>query len=143
MSQTLIWLIVALVLLGAEMVFSTVYLLAFVAGALSACIAALFDVSLTFELILSSAVSVAGIILAYVYRHKIRKLNRDDVKNDLDSGNTVTVEEIEADGSSKVNYRGAIWTAVAANGALEKGVYVIDHVAGNRLVLSSPKNRQI
>ena len=46
MSDYLIWLIVALVILGCEMMLGTIYLLAFSAGALAACISALFGLSL-------------------------------------------------------------------------------------------------
>ena len=58
MSDYLIWLIVALVILGCEMMLGTIYLLAFSAGALAACISALFGLSLTSQFTIAAIVIV-------------------------------------------------------------------------------------
>lgn len=135
MSDYLIWLIVALVILGCEMMLGTIYLLAFSAGALSACVCALVGLSLTTQFTVAAAVIVLGVIAALYFRRNIRKLSPNTQCDNLDKGQTVSVATVNADGSAKVNYRGATWTAYALEGELQKGVYKIDRVEGTRLIL--------
>lgn len=47
----------------------------------------------------------------------------------------VHVDTVLADGSAKVKYRGALWTAYLPNGVLSEGNYHISKVVGSRLEL--------
>jgi membrane protein implicated in regulation of membrane protease activity len=136
MSVYLIWLILALVLLGVEMMLGTIYLLAFVAGAVASCIFAILDFSITTQCTVGSLVIIAGVVTAFLFRRNIRnKLTPNKECDDLDKGQLVFVENVEKDGSAKVNYRGTTWTAYAQDGTLEKGQYKIQKVEGTRLIL--------
>lgn len=135
MSDYLIWLIVALVILGCEMMLGTIYLLAFSAGALAACISALFGLSLTSQFSIAAIVVVLGVVIALYFRKNLRKLTPNTQCDNLDKGQIVNVTSVNEDGSAKVNYRGTTWTAYADNGSLECGVYKIDRVEGTRLII--------
>lgn len=74
MSDYLIWLIVALVILGCEMMLGTIYLLAFGAGALAACISALFGLSLTSQFTIAAMVIVLGVVIALYFRKNLKNL---------------------------------------------------------------------
>lgn len=136
MSVYLIWLILALVLLGAEMMLGTIYLLAFVLGAFASCVIAILDFSVTTQCTVGSFVIIVGVITAFLFRRNIRnKLTQNKECDDLDKGKFVFVDNIEKDGSAKVNYRGTTWTAYAQDGTLEKGQYKIQRIEGTRLIL--------
>ena len=79
---------------------------------------------------------IVGVIIAYTYRRKIRKLSPNTDCNDLDKGQRVVVEDVLTDGSAKVNYRGALWTAYLNEGNLTKGTYFVEKVEGTRLILT-------
>ncbi|MBO6258613.1 MAG: NfeD family protein [Succinivibrio sp.] len=137
MSATAIWLTISLLVLGAEMLLGTIYLLAVFLGAVTAAIFSLMDFSVTVQCYAAGLVVFLGSVAAYVFRRHIRKLNavRDLHSNDLDRGQKVKVTTVLEDGTAKVSYRGTLWTAQAKEGSLHEGVFVIDHVAGPRLVL--------
>ncbi len=137
MAPYLVWIIVAMALLGAEMMLGTIYLLAFVAGAAAACTISFVTDSLANQLTVAAIVSIAGVILALVFRRRLRKnLTPNQECDNLDEGKTVSVTKVEADGTARVNYRGAQWTAVAGEGILETGQYHIQKVDGTRLILT-------
>ena len=94
MEQYLIWLIIALVLLGTEMMLASVYLIAFLLGALTASACAFFGCSLTIQCSLGAIVIIAGVICAYFYRKKIALLNN---KISLDNNTPSVVNLIPAE----------------------------------------------
>ncbi len=137
MDNYLIWMILALILLGCEMMVGTIYLLAFVAGCAVACFIAFITESVFVQCLTAAFVSVLGVILAIVFRKKIRSnLTPNKECDDLDKGQIINVEKIENDGSSTVSYRGSQWKAFARDGALEPGLYHIEKVEGTRLILT-------
>ena len=136
MDAYLIWLILALVLLGAEMMLSTIYLLACTSGWVASCITAVLGGNFTSQCYILAIVTIVGVIIAYTYRRKIRKLSPNTDCNDLDKGQRVVVEDVLTDGSAKVNYRGALWTAYLNEGNLTKGTYFVEKVEGTRLILT-------
>lgn len=136
MEQYLIWLIIALVLLGTEMMLASVYLIAFLLGALTASACAFFGCSLTIQCSLGAIVIIAGVICAYFYRKKIALLNNKISLDNIDEDQIVFVDNILEDGTAKVKYRGALWTAYKADGApITKGQHKIEKIDGTRLVL--------
>lgn len=136
-SQSAIWLISALVILGIEMLLGTIYLLALCAGALCGAIFAMFHTGLSVQFSVCGAVTIAGIILAFIFRRRIKKLHskQSNEASNPDKGRTVEVLALERDGSARVSYRGATWTAVARQGRLSEGIWIIEKADGPRLIL--------
>lgn len=137
MPDYLIWLIACIGILGIEMLLSTFYLLAFSAGALAASICSLTGLSLTGQITVAAVVIIAGVMIAYYFRKKLKKLTPNNSADNLDENQVVTVTEVNNDGSAKVTYRGTIWTAFANAGVLNHGTYKIDRVEGTRLILKN------
>ncbi|MEF2914462.1 MAG: NfeD family protein [Succinivibrio sp.] len=136
MELYLIWLIIALVLLGTEMMLASVYLIAFLLGALTASALAFFGSPLTIQCTLGAIVIIAGVICAYFYRKKIALLNNKSSLDNIDEDQIVFVDNVLEDGTAKVKYRGAQWTAYKADGApITKGQHKIEKIDGTRLVL--------
>ena len=137
-SLTIAWLIAAAVLGIAEMLVGTFYLLVLAAAALVAAAASFMDVAVEWQMVAFAVVSLAGC----VWVRRIRALNAasnekeaQELQN-LDEGQTVEVLDFDAQGRTKVQYRGAEWMAQAAQGeALEAGAWQIVEVKGNVLVI--------
>ena len=137
-SLTIVWLIAAAVLGIAEMLVGTFYLLVLAAAALVAAAASFMDVAVEWQMVAFAVVSLAGC----VWVRRIRALNvasnekeAHELQN-LDEGQTVEVLDFDAQGRTKVQYRGAEWMAQAAQGeALEAGAWQIVEVKGNVLVI--------
>ena len=134
MSASIIWLIVALLVLGTEMMLGTIYLLAICVGAFAASLTAVLNGDLTLQCISGAIVAVTGVVLAFFCRKKFKKLSPENIDS-LDKGQMVNVTEVLQDGTAKVNYRGALWIAYTENAPLETGSYQIKKVVGNRLLL--------
>ena len=137
MSAQAVWIIAALVVLGAEMLLGTLYLLAVFLGCLGATVCAYLDCSVAVQGLTAGLITVAGTVGALIFRKKLRTLNRnpDPDSNDLDKGQRVRVEEITSEGLGKVSYRGSVWTAEGQDGPLRAGTYLIVKVRGPRLIL--------
>ncbi len=137
MDEYLIWLILALVLLGCEMMVGSIFLLAFVAGSAAACIAALVGTSFTVQCTTAAVITIIGVVLAIIFRRNIRqKLTPNQDVDNLDKGQLISVKEVAEDGSATVDYRGAKWKAFLKEGTLEPGLYHIEKIDGTRLILS-------
>lgn len=133
MSATILWLIGAFAVLGAEMLIGTIYLLAVSAALFAAALFSYLDYSLTVQCSVAAVVTCIGAIGTYFLRTK-RKSAAEDVR--LDEGNKVIVNKVNIDGSAYVNYRGAKWLARAKEGQLDNGIYIIAEIDGNELVLT-------
>ena len=134
-SLTVIWLCLALLLMGVEMLIGTLYLLALALGALGAALCAFLDLSLTVQCLVAAMLTIGGAFLAHVYRS--RRSTDHLAVSDLDAGHTVTVKTVRDDGSATVSYRGASWTARSKDGtSLTPGIYTIARIDGNTLLLT-------
>lgn len=137
-SLTIVWLVSAAILGIAEMLVGTFYLLVLAAAALVAAVASFLDVSLEWQLAAFAVVALAG--CAWVRRLRSLNLgtNEKEVRQlqNLDEGQTVEVASFDAQGRTKVQYRGAEWTAQAVEGQpTEAGVWHIVEVKGNVLMI--------
>lgn len=137
-SLTIVWLIAAAVLGIAEMLVGTFYLLVLATAALVAAAASFMDVAMEWQLVAFAVVSLAGC----VWVRRIRVLNAASNEKEvhelqnLDEGQTVEVTGFDAQGRTKVQYRGAEWMAQAAQSeTLEAGTWQIVEVKGNVLVI--------
>ena len=134
MDNPTLWLIVAGVLVMAELLTGTFYLLMLSLGATAAALTAYADGTLTWQIV-SAAIVGGG---AAVLWHLKKPLSNDaqDSNVHLDIGETVTVDAWDAQGHTQVKHRGAQWSAICAHGTTpEPGLHRIHEMQGNRLVL--------
>lgn len=135
LGYAVMWWIVAGVLIAAELATGTFYLLLLALGAAAAAAVAHADGPLAFQL-LAAAAFAAGTVLLWYRRRGRLKGQAAARRMDLDVGERVRVDRWEADGSSRVQYRGAAWDArYAGTGTPSPGVYRIAAIDGSRLVL--------
>lgn len=144
LSLTVIWFCAALLLLGAEMLLGTLYLLALALGALGAALTSFLGAGLALQCLVAALLTLTGAVLAHVYRSR-RGADHLAV-NALDAGHTVTVKTVRDDGTASVSYRGAMWAAKALDGhSLTPGIYTISRIDGSTLLLkhgSQPKDME-
>lgn len=138
-SATSWWVIFAVVLVGAELLTGSFYLLMIATGAVAGALAAYMDLGANEQMAVVAVVSIAATVSWHLWR-KSRKVQdapaaiNPDVN--LDIGETVQVGTWRSDGTAQIQYRGAPWTVQAVEGAaLEPGLHRICAVVGNRLVV--------
>ena len=137
MSTTTMWWLLAGALVAMELMTSTFYLLMLAIGAGAAALAAQMGLSLTGQIVTAAVVGGLAVTLWSQYRQRHAATNpNNDQDVHLDIGETVQVQAWDAEGSTQVKHRGAIWTAVIApDHPLEPGLHRIEALVGNRLVL--------
>ena len=132
------WWIATGVLVAAELATGTFYLLMLAIGTAAAAIAAHLAVPFSGQLVVAALFGGGAVALWHVKRSREPKAppvqeNRDV---NLDIGERVRVPHWDADGTSRVTYRGAAWSARwAGSGTPQPGEHVIRAVDGNRLLL--------
>jgi membrane protein implicated in regulation of membrane protease activity len=134
MDNPTLWLIVAGVLVMAELLTGTFYLLMLSLGATAAALTAYADGTLTWQIVTAAIVGGGAAVLW----HLKKPLSNDaqDSNVHLDIGETVTVDAWDTQGHAQVKHRGAQWSAVCAQGKTpELGLHRICEMQGNRLVL--------
>ncbi len=133
MQAFVIWFIGAFLLVAAELMSGTLYLLIIGVGAAAAGVLALAGAGFAAQLACAAVVSVAGI--GVIRGLKIGGGRRGTHAKNLafDTGQVVEVIEERPDGSLRVNYRGTQWDAQleGAGGAR----LVIKEVRGNTLIV--------
>ncbi len=137
MEHYIYWFILALVLLGMEMATGTFYFLVLAVAAGLGGVFALAGLGHVYVYGLSGTISVAGTL---ILRHtKGRRPHAAD-SNSLDIGQPVRVVSWNADGTARVQYRGAEWDAEpeSADTAREATLY-IKATQGSKLILTQHK----
>jgi membrane protein implicated in regulation of membrane protease activity len=137
MSEATIWWIVAGVLVGAEMVTGTFYLLMLALGAGAAAVAAHLGASTSLQLVVA-AVGGGGAITAWHLLRPGRRAPPAAANRDvnLDIGERVHVPAWQPDGTARVHYRGAPWSArYAGSDPPQPGDHRIQAIEGSCLVL--------
>ncbi len=137
MNDLALWLIIGFLLLVAELLTGTFYLLMLVVGCLVGAVASLFF-GVELQII---AAAVVGTILVIVLRQSRLGRRGDEVASEsnpdlvIDVGQTVEVEAWE-EGRARVEYRGTQWDAIPeVPGSLATGVLKIKAIRGSTLVL--------
>lgn len=134
------WFLLALVLLGLEMVTGTFYLLVVSIAMAVGGLAALLGVSLAWQLTLCALAVIAGTIL--LRRRKNVRAN-EMVGASLDVGQPVQAVRWQENGSARVFYRGAEWDAEPEFADMPRdGTLYIKVVRGSNLVLTHRKPQQ-
>ena len=111
MSDFWVWWILAAVLVGAELLSGTFYLLAVGIAFAIGGIAAWLGADLPLQLLTAGVLAVVGTVLAHRWRQ--RRVGKTGLP-DLDVGQSVRVEAWHADGTARVVYRGTRWNGVLA-----------------------------
>lgn len=137
MAAYIIWFLLALALLAAEMATGTFYLLVLAVALATGGGAALLDFSLPMQITLCALVGMTGTVI--LRRSKITRPEPAENQN-LDLGQPVRVMQWHADGTLRVIYRGAEWDAeVAAADTPRDQPLFIESIRGSTLILSSIK----
>ena len=137
MAAYIIWFLLALILLAAEMATGTFYLLVLAIALATSGIAALFDLPLPMQITLGAVVGMAGTII--LRRSKITRPESAQNQN-LDIGQPVRILHWREDGTLRVIYRGAEWDAevIAADTRRDQPLF-IESMRGSTLILSQKK----
>ncbi|MCZ8251217.1 MAG: NfeD family protein [Hylemonella sp.] len=140
MADTTLWWLAAGILVAAELVTGTFYLLMLALGLAAGAVAAHLGLGSALQVVAAALVG-GGAVLAW---HLLRRRPKDaapananpDVN--LDVGETVHIAAWSPDGTASVKYRGAQWTALPAPGqpAADSGAYRIVEVRGSQLLVA-------
>lgn len=129
-----LWWIAAAILVGAELVTGTFYLLAIGIAAAMGGVAAWLGASLEMQFLIAGGLGVALIGAAHHWR--VRQATPPP-QDSLDIGQAVQVLTAKPDGTVRVSYRGTEWDAELASprAALSKTLYIVA-TKGSRLIVS-------
>lgn len=150
MSETLLWWIGAGLVVGAELLTGTVYLLLLSIGMAAAGWTARTGASPATQMLVCAVVGGLAMALLWQWRRRQRRAGTGQASstNDLDIGQRVHVNHWPHGGLATVHYRGAPWqaewTRTNADPAPPTGPgdYAIVAVNGPRLVLGPLDSRQ-
>ena len=137
MTDYWFWWILAAILIGAELITGTFYLLAIgIAFALGG-IVALVGAERPMQLLTAGVLAVVGAMIAHRWR---RRRGEPAPQPPLDIGKTVKVEAWHPDGTARVIYRGTHWDAVPVSSATvhRPTMYIVD-TRGSTLVIADER----
>lgn len=139
MSESTIWWLLAGAAVAVELVTGTFYLLMIAVGLVAGAVAAHLGLPLVGQIVVAAGIGGGAVAVWHWHRSKSpaplpANANRDV---NLDIGEPVQVAQWNADGTATVKFRGANWTAVAADPdeAASPGSFRIKEMLGNRLVI--------
>lgn len=139
LGATTTWWIAAGLLVAAELATGTFYLLMLALGAAAAALAALAGLALPGQLVAGAVVGGGAVALWRARRARGPKAEPPSRNRDvnLDIGQRVHVDAWQPDGTARVHYRGAAWSArYAGAGEPAAGDHVIRAVDGSELQLA-------
>jgi membrane protein implicated in regulation of membrane protease activity len=140
MDASTFWWIAAAILVIAELLTGTIYLLAVAVGGVAGALAAHAGLGLTAQIVIAAALGTIATLLWHFSKARQRRAevapaaSNADVNQDI--GAQVQVDTWNADGTAQINYRGAQWTVLARQGADRvSGSHIVKEVIGNRLMV--------
>ena len=137
MAAYWIWWILAAVLIGAELLLGTFYLLAVGAAFAVGGLAAWLGAGAEAQFLIAGALCVAGILASHRWRARHSPPRADE---SLDVGQAVRVQAWNADGTARVAFRGSLWTAeLAAPESARGDVMYIVGTRGSTLLVSDQR----
>ena len=145
MSDWMIWLGLAAVLVMLELSTGTFYLLMIALGMAAGAMAAWLDYTFALQLLVAAAIGVTAttILRTSGWGHQRRVDAARDPNVHLDVGQTLHVDTwLDRDGVAlaRADYRGAQWDVELAPGEVAKpGAFVIREIRGSRLIVSANK----
>jgi membrane protein implicated in regulation of membrane protease activity len=139
MSESTIWWLLAGAAVALELVTGTFYLLMLAVGMIAGALAAHLGASVMLQIVVSAIVGGGAVVGWHFKRSKDPKPAAANANRDvqMDIGETVHVEQWNADATASVKYRGAQWTVELADrhGAPQPGLFKVRRLNGNRLVV--------
>jgi membrane protein implicated in regulation of membrane protease activity len=138
MEYSTIWWLIAGMLVIAELLTGTFYLLMMALGAIAGALGAHLGLSSRNQIIVAAVLAAGAVLVCHLARRRrpprLPAASNRDVN--MDVGETVMVEQWNADGTAQVRYRGATWTVVGRPGGLPApGMHRVAEVIGNRLLV--------
>jgi membrane protein implicated in regulation of membrane protease activity len=133
-----LWWVATGVLVAAELATGTFYLLMMAIGAAAAALAAHAGVPFSGQLVTAALLGGGAVLAWYVKRRSGPKAPAAgaDRNVNLDVGERVVVAQWDAQGNSRIQYRGAAWSARwVGSGAPLPGEHVIRAIDGSCLLL--------
>ena len=138
MEESTIWWLLAGGVIVAELLTGTFYLLMVALGLAAAALVAHTGLPLTGQIVTAAAVG-GGAVVAWHYAKRRRPGDpsaRADRSVNLDVGETIVIDSWNADGTTTVKYRGAMWTAIHRPGVTPStGMHRVAELVGNRLLV--------
>ena len=138
-TASTLWWVAAGVLVTAEMLVGTFYLLMLALGCTAGALAALLGAGTAWQIVAAALVGSGTTALWHFRRARAPRSAPPRANPDvnLDIGQTVQVGAWDAQGTARVSYRGSAWTAqFGSPGAPVPGPHVIIAVEGNRLIVA-------
>lgn len=142
MGDVTMWWILAGLLVGAELLSGTLYLLMLALGAAVGGVAAWLGIGLVAQIVVAACAGGAAALAWYArQRHRATPPADSDAPppglGHLDVGEQVQVSHWHADGTARVHHRGSEWRARLADtqGAPQTGPHRICAIERNQLVL--------
>ena len=139
MSESTIWWVLAAGAVAVELMTGTFFLLMLATGLAAGAIAAYLGLAVIGQMLVAAAVGGGAVAAWHWHRSKRPRPLSASANPDvhLDIGESVHVLRWNADGTASVHFRGAQWTAVAADPADAAcgGNFRIKAMLGNRLVI--------
>lgn len=130
------WGIAAAVLIGAELMTGTFYLLAVGAAAALGAVLAALGLELPTQLFIAAVACIVFVFAAHHWR--LSRAHKSAPPMELDVGKRVTIATWNDDGTARVTYRGSTWDAVRASPTVPQDAsLVICGTRGSVLVLST------
>lgn len=136
MTQATLWWLLAGGLIVAELLTGTFYLLMLGLGLAAAALAAHAGMGIETQIVAAAVVGGGAVVGWYFVKQRGKSTEPVNQANDLDIGGTVMVERWLPDGTARIKYRGADWTALHRPGEVPvAGPHRVAEILGNRLVI--------
>jgi len=137
-ADSTLWWIVTGLLVVAELLTGTFYLLMLAIGTAAGALAAYAGLGQSGQIVTGAVVAVAAVLAVYLVKRRRPgdPPARADRSVNLDVGETVQIDAWNDDGTAHIRYRGAPWTAMLRPGApAVAGAHRVVELVGNRLVV--------
>jgi membrane protein implicated in regulation of membrane protease activity len=138
-SATTLWWVLTGVLVAAELATGTFHLLMLALGAAAGALAAHAGLGPTAQMVCAALVAGGASLTWSLRQRRTRSRLAADADPDVnpDIGRDVHVDSWDAEGTARVQYRGAAWSArYAGSGTPQPGTHVIVAVQGSQLQLA-------
>lgn len=135
LSDTSLWLILAGLLLIAELTTGTFYILLISLGAALGSLVAYLGQPLEIQIGSAAVFAVLSCLMLQRARKGSSNTEQDRLHNNLDIGNSVQVEQWSPSGHAQVQYRGARWSAQCLDEQPAPGEHIIVDLQGSTLKL--------
>jgi len=139
MSSYVVWFVLGFLLMIAEAVSGTFYLLVVAVALAAGGVIALAGLSFAWQLLVAAVIGLGGSFALHRWRRS-RPQGRDAAQQmqHMDVGQTLRIDHWSARNTARANYRGAQWDIeLAAGESAMAGDFVIREIHANRLVVAA------